>query len=154
MRCRQRLTSHGAARPRGQQAPGGSAPERLMSLQKRPRLLLLLLLLPLLLMLLLLLRLGLVVFKTCNPRRDRVIARQQLLQPRHHCRIGWCCGKARADARGSAMADASIRCSGASQASSFPSPPTSRGAASPPTTSSGACSPPSWREGWSTMPRK
>ena len=85
-----------------------------MSPQKRLRLLLLLLLLlllPLLLLslllllllllvvLLLLLQVGLAVFKTCDPSRDRVVARHQLLQHRHHCKIGWCCGNARADAQ-------------------------------------------------------
>ena len=86
-----------------------------MNLQKR-----LLLLLLLLMMSFLLLRVGPAVFKTCDPIRNRVVARQQLLQHRHHCRIGWCCGKALADARDSALADASVRCSGARQASSFP----------------------------------
>ena len=83
-------------------------------------LLLLLLLLMLLLTLLLLLRVGLDVSKACDPSRDRVVARQQLLQHRHHCRIGWCCRKAQTDARGSALADAFMRCSGARQASSLP----------------------------------
>ena len=81
-------------------------------------LLLLLLLLP---MLLPLLRVGLDVFKAYDPSRDRLDARQQLMQHSHLSKSDWCWGKARADARGCALADASIRCSGARQASSFSS---------------------------------
>ena len=116
MRHGQRLPSNGATRPRGHQAPRDGAPERSLSLQKRLKLPLLLLLL----LLQLLLRVRLSVFETCDPCRDRVVARPQLLQHLHNCRIDWCCGKAQAGACGSALADASVRCSGARRANSFP----------------------------------
>ena len=144
----QRLTSHGAASPRGQQPPGDSALGRSANQLNLLRL-------RLQLIFLLLLRVGLDVFKTCDPSRERVVARQQLVQQSHHGRIGWCCDRVCANARGSALADASVSCPGSTHASSFPlfSQYVQSGGLTP-TISSGARTPPSWTERWSAMPRK